>query len=349
MDYKEAVSRMTDEDVVTILCDLGSDYPREARNSLIFQTVCHGGEKHKLYYYRDTKAFQCYSNCGHFSNIFNVVMQAKDCSFGEAYKYVCEKLGYYFSSTLRYGFQEESIDNSFINRFEVEKEKVESIIIRDPVVLKRFRDLYHHTWVEDNISTRVMRLFGIKYDILDNAIIIPHYNMNGDLIGIRARYLNEDMVAAGRKYMPITIDNILYNYPTSLNLYGLNINKENIIKYKRVVIGEAEKFVMQHRSYYEDSVAVALNGSTLSEYQVHMLLDLGVETVVLALDKEFDNPEDEKKYKEKINRTFISKLLPYFTVEIIWDQKGLLDLKDSPTDKGKAVYEQLYSDRIILS
>lgn len=346
------INQMSDEDVITILSDLGSNYPKEARNSLMFQTVCHHGEKHKLCYYKDTKSFQCYSNCGHFSNIFSLVMHSKDCSFGEAYKHVCDRIGYYSSSILQYGFKEELVDNSFINKFRQVKKnnpKEESIIIRDPVVLKRFRDLYHHTWVEDNIDINVMKLFGIKYDILDNAIIIPHYNQDGELIGIRARYLNEYMVASGKKYMPITIDDVLYNYPTSLNLFGLNVNKENIIKYKRVVIGEAEKFVMQHRSYYEDSTAVALNGSSLSDYQVQMLIDLGVETVVLALDKEFNNEEEEKKYKEKINKAFISKLFPYFTVEIIWDQHNVLDLKDAPTDKGKEVYEKLYNERIILS
>lgn len=347
MSAKDVLDRISHDDIVDILTDLGSKPPRPVNDGYLFTSVCHDGRKHKLHYRFENKSFHCYSNCGHMSNIFNVVMNAKQCEFKEAYKYICEflKIG---TSILRYGFEEEKTDNSFINRFEIDKEKAEKIQIRDESVLNRFRRLYHHTWIRDHINIDVMKLFNIRFDILNNAIIIPHYNINNELIGIRARYLSEEMVESGRKYMPITIDNILYNYPTSVNLYGLNINKDNIRKYKRITIGESEKFVMQHRSYYEDSTAVALSGSSISEYQMRMLLDLGVETVVIALDKEFENQEQEKEYADKVNRSFVLKLMQYFTVEIIWDRENLIGYKDSPTDRGKEIYERLYKERIII-
>ena len=351
MSVKDILQKITDEDIIDILIDLGSRPPKMAGNCYIFTTVCHrhngGGTKYKLYYYVNTKSFHCYSECGHMSNIFNVVMHSKQCDFKEAYKYICDflKIG---NNILKYGFEEEKIDNSFINRFEIDKEKAEHIQIRDKSVLNRFRELYHHSWIKDHISINVMKLFDIRFDVLNNAIIIPHYNINNELIGIRARNLSEDKIELGMKYIPITIDGVLYNYPTSVNLYGLNINKENIKKYKRVTIGESEKFVMQHRSYYEDSTAVALSGSSISEYQMRMLLDLGVETVVIALDKEFKNEEQEKDYVNKVNKSFVLKLMRYFQVEIIWDREGLLEYKSSPTDYGVAIYEKLYEKRIII-
>ena len=39
---------------------------------------------------------------------------------------------------------------------------------------------------------------------------------------------------------------------------------------------------------------------------------------------------------------------PYCNVSVIWDNKGLLDYKNSPTDKGKDVFDELYADRIKL-
>lgn len=350
MNAKDIINRMTADDVVAILEDLGSRPPRITGADMLFTTVCHrhnGGRKHKLHYHADTKSFFCYSECGHLSNIFNVVMSAKQCDFKEAYKYICDflKIG---NNILKYGFEEEKIDNSFINRFEIDKENAEHIQIRDKSVLNRFRELYHHSWIKDHISINVMKLFDIRFDVLNNAIIIPHYNINNELIGIRARNLSEEKIELGMKYIPITINGVLYNYPTSINLYGLNINKENIKKYKRVTIGESEKFVMQHRSYYEDSTAVALSGSSISEYQMRMLLDLGVETVVIALDKEFENGEQEKDYVNKVNRSFVLKLMRYFQVEIIWDRESLLEYKSSPTDYGVAIYEKLYEKRIII-
>lgn len=348
MRAKDIIDRMSDDDVIEILLDLGSRYPKSVNDDLLFQTVCHCGRKHKLHYHKDNKSFYCYSNCGSISNIFNLVMKVKDCSFDESYKYICNKLNITFSILDRHGFQEEN-DNSFIDKFKIQKEHLEPPKIRDESVLNQFRDLYHHTWIKDHISVEVMKMFNIKFDILNNAIIIPHYNINGELIGIRARYLNDYMIESGKKYMPITINDVLYNYPTSMNLYGLNINKDNIKKYKHVIIGEAEKFVMQHRSIYEDSTAVALNGSALSQYQIDLLLELGVETVVLGLDKEFETDEEEEKYKMKINKSFVMKLIQYFRVEIIWDRHNYIGLKDSPLDKGPTIYKKLYNERIILS
>ena len=40
----------------------------------------------------------------------------------------------------------------------------------------------------------------------------------------------------------------------------------------------------------------------------------------------------------------ISLMLNYFTVNVVIDTEGLLDLKDSPIDKGKEVLEQLLSN-----
>lgn len=349
MNVRDIIENMTTEEVCYILEELGSAPPKEARDGLLFQTVCHCGAKHKLHYRYDNKSFFCYSECGSISNIFNLVMEVKCISFGEAYRYITKLLGISSNVSMSYGFKEEKIDNSFFNKFHVKETVVEELELRDEKVLNNFWDIIHQSWLDDGISIETMKRFNIKFDLLSNAIIIPHYDINGRLIGIRARNLNQNVVDAGMKYIPITYNGILYNYPTSLNLFGLNQNKENIKKYKKAIIGESEKFVMQHVTMYEDSVAVALNGSSLSEYQIKMLLDLGVESIVLALDKEFENEEEEERYKAKINRSFLTKLLPYFTVEIIWDRFGLLELKDAPTDKGKEIFEKLYKERIIVS
>jgi len=351
MNAKEVLEIITTEDIINIMYELGSGTPRKVGDGYLFQSICHNGPgegKYKLHYHEKSKTFFCYTHCGNLSNIFNLAMEVLDCSFVEAFKYVCDKLSLQISNTLKYGFDEDKVDNSFIRKFKIEEEERLEVIIRNPKVLNRYWDLYHHTWIKDHISVEVMKMFNIKFDISENRIIIPHYNIDGNLIGIRARHLDSHMIEAGRKYMPITIDEILYNYPTSMNLFGLNMNKDNIKKYKKIIIGESEKFVMQHRSFYDDSIAAALNGSSLSKFQIQTLRDLGVESVILALDKEFQNEKEEELYKAKINKSFVAKLQQYFTLEIIWDTENLLDFKDSPLDKGKEVWEKLYVKRIIL-
>lgn len=85
----------------------------------------------------------------------------------------------------------------------------------------------------------------------------------------------------------------------------------------------------------------------MSHIQRQLLLDLGVETVVIALDKEntdsLESPET-KSYFKKL-RKLTALLLPYFQVELLlcWDDR--LPFKASPIDQGKVIFEQLMSER----
>ena len=78
-----------------------------------------------------------------------------------------------------------------------------------------------------------MDKFNIRYSTTQNKIIIPHYNADGQLVGIRGRALNEWEVENVGKYMPVQIEGKWYSHPLSLNLYGLNFNKEDIKKFER--------------------------------------------------------------------------------------------------------------------
>lgn len=349
MNVEQTIEQITDYDVVDILTDLGSDEPSFVRDGMLFNTICHnepGFGKKKLHYHSETKTFFCYTECHNIGNIFRLVMKVRDCSFRDAYEYVCLKLGI-STTSLKYGFSHEKSDNSFIRKFNKQSTKKEEIEIRDKSVLNRFwSNLFHESWIKDNISIEVMKECGIRYDIYENRIIIPHFDENDNLIGVRCRYLDAKKVEEGKKYMPITVDNVLYNYPTSLNLYGLNFNKNNIKKYKKVIIGESEKFVMQHKTYYEDSVAVAISGSFISNEQIEILKRYEVDEVIIALDKEFETEEEEKTYMEKVQYKFVNPLCKYFTVSILWDIENDLELKDAPTDKGKEIFEKIYRNRI---
>ena len=351
MTTKEIIEQMTEYDVVDILMDLGSDEPAYVRDGMLFNTICHnnpGEGKKKLHYHTESKTFYCYTECGNIGNIFQLVMKTKDCNFRDAYEYVCSKLGI-ATSTLKYGFTAAKVDCSFIRKFNKKEKEFEMPKPRDEKVLNNFYpNLFHQSWIDDHISIPVMKMFGIRFDVYENRIIIPHYDENKVLVGIRCRNLDKAKVEDGKKYMPIVVGDEVFNYETSTNLFGLHINKQNIIKYKKILIGESEKFVMQHRTYYEESIAVALGGSSISDYHIQLLQKYDVREVILALDKEFENEKEEEKYREKIQKSFVDRLSKYFTVSIIWDVDNQLELKMAPTDKGKDVFDELYKKRIIL-
>ena len=55
-----------------------------------------------------------------------------------------------------------------------------------------------------------MDKYNILYSISQEKIVIPHYDINNNLIGIRGRALNEWEIENVGKYMPIKIENKWY-------------------------------------------------------------------------------------------------------------------------------------------
>ena len=144
---------------------------------------------------------------------------------------------------------------------------------------------------------------------------------------------------------------MVYNHPTGSVLYGLNINKKDINKTGKVILFESEKSVLQLDTMYPDcNIGVCVSGSSLTERQVDILKSLNIDEICVAFDKEYNNIGDneEKYYAKKIEDTIASKLKAFYNVSVIWDTKGLLDRQDSPTDKGREVFSELWENRIFI-
>src|SRR5699024_5362418 len=97
-------------------------------------------------------------------------------------------------------------------------------------------------------------------------------------------------------------------------------------------------------------IGVCVSGSSFSDKQLDLISNLEIEEVIIGFDKEYEKIGDplERYYAQKIEETVANKLLPYFSVSVIWDTEGLLDEKDSPTDKGASVFNTLWKNRISL-
>ena len=133
--------------------------------------------------------------------------------------------------------------------------------------MNTFSEYYTPEWLYEGISIQSMKQFNILYSINQNKIIIPHYNIDNLLIGIRGRALNDEDIAIG-KYMPVEIEGIIYSHPLGYNLYGLNLNKDNIRKKKMAIVFESEKSVLLYETLFgrENNIAVAVCGSNFSNY-----------------------------------------------------------------------------------
>lgn len=354
MDAKKLKELITVEQIVQLVISLGADIKNGSNeNEIWFRTICHGGDSHKLYFYKDSKEFHCYSNCGQM-DIINLVQNIKKLTVTEAINYICNMFGF-GNYTMIEGFHDSpatTLDLEILSRYDEQPKEVD--MTRDfkyinEDVLKRFYKYYHPAFYEDGISVQTLYKFGIRYDILNRRVIIPHRDELGGMVAIRCRNLDEDMVEAGFKYMPITIDGKLLSAKTSKYLYGLYYNKDAIKNLKKVILLESEKAVMQLDTILEgNNIGLSLMSSSLSLIQVELLKELGVEEVIVALDKEYEEygSREEKAYAMKIRKGIINKLLPYFTVSVIWDRDNVLGLKESPTDKGADVFYKLFRERI---
>ena len=216
-----------------------------------------------------------------------------------------------------------------------------------------FQDIQTDEWIEEGININCMKKYDIKYSTLSQSIIIPHYDINNNLIGIRQRNtLDENIINFG-KYTPYSICGEMYNHKLNNNFYGIHMNKETIKRKRKVLLVESEKSVLQSASLFgiNNNFTLALCGcSKLSEYQLNLLLDLNVNEVIIGLDRQYEEvgSEEYKKWLNHIRKNFINPLLPYFKINVLWDTENLLDYKDSPTDKGKETLLKLMKNKIYI-
>lgn len=215
--------------------------------------------------------------------------------------------------------------------------------------LSCFIKYYHPSWLKDGITKEAMDKFNIRFSISQNKIIIPHYDINNRLIGIRGRALDKKEIEEFGKYRPVQIGNIMYTHPLQFNLYGVYEHSYGIKYTKTAIMVEGEKSVLLDDQYYgKYSNAVACCGSTFNKYHINLLTNyLGVNEIIVALDKEYVNCYDDKakKYRNKIEQ-MCRKYKNQVNFSYIWDFDNLLKEKDSPFDRGKDIFEHLYKTRV---
>ena len=347
MDYEEIISNLDVDSVISMMEKLGADRHSDRGAYVVFPTICHNIDASeasmKLYFYKDTKLFVCYTECGNMSifkflrhyyetrqieydwyqDIYEVV---RDCSnFKGVDGFVVEKY------------------KSLRDRYEV-KRKEKELPQYMPHVLDCFVHTYPQEWLDDGIAKETIDRFNISYSISQNKIIIPHYDILGRLVGIRGRALNDWEVENIGKYAPIQVEGIWYKHPLSMNLYGLDRTYMNIRRNGICYLFESEKSVLQMDGFSIPNCSAAVCGSNFNKYQLNILMKFCAPSeIVICFDKE-ELPGEEKYFNKLWN--LCKKYGQYCNFSFIYDREGLLNLKDSPTDKGEEVFLQLLKKRV---
>lgn len=187
-------------------------------------------------------------------------------------------------------------------------------------------------WHDEGIEWEVMHDYGVRYDAVDDRIVYPIKDFQGNIFCVSGRTCDPRWKEKGiRKY---TYTSSIGALPT---IYGFSDHRQNIIDSHEVVIFEGCKSVLKMVGWGRKNVGALLT-SHLSPIQFEFLVKLSSfhdVRIVFALDSDVDITKDEN----------IKRLCSYARVEWVQNRDAILDDKEAPVDKGFDTFEQLYKMR----
>lgn len=188
---------------------------------------------------------------------------------------------------------------------------------------------YSRSFMRDGIGQDTQLEFNICYDVESERIVIPIYDLEGFLVGFKGRATRVSDMDNKIKY--------IYLYPTAQACLLFNYHRalEYIKLMNEVIVVEAEKGTMQ---LWDMGIlnSVGLGHKDVTPQQLQILKNLQCD-IVLAYDKDVPLDFIKAKYKN----------IGYFrNIYVIYDDKGLLKDKESPTDRGFKVWQELYDSKI---
>ena len=346
-DVKKLKDELSIDDINKIVGELGGELRVEENEYNIYTSILYHGEtanlhKPKMYYYFENKMFYDYK-LGEGFDVIELVERVKEESFGNCVRWIGEVVGRDWGKR-RSGFGgwdwKTELGEYMGCEYNDTTEDVD-IKIYDDKILNSFEKKYHTDWLNDNITIQSMKKYNIMWDAWENMIVIPCYDIFGNLIGIRGRNVDKDR---DFKYMPYPN----YEFPTNATLYGIEHTQKGIRKHGKVIIFEAEKSVLQCDGYYGDNnIAVGLYGSNLGTRGRDIIVGLDVKEVILGFDFDYENANDDdpkfEKFKEKINKTAqLFDGLCNVSYMIEYDEHPI---KCSPSDRGKKKLNELIENR----
>lgn len=314
---------------------------------IVSRTVSHGGSSNKLYYYENTQLFVDYTDGGGSFDLFELVSRVQNLPLNDAIWFVMSFLHIDGCDMLNDTVDDWDTFDRYKSIDEVKSlERIEFKAL-DAGLLDHYPSPVIVPWVNEHISYQAQTDFNIKFNPIDGSILIPHYDIDGNLIGIRKRAVMEDDIAWG-KYRPAVIGGKARNHPIGFNLYGIDKAKQAIKDTGIAIVAEAEKSVLQSHSYGVQQT-VACCGSSISMHQLKLLLDAGAKEIAVAFDADYRSVDDDAAAKKVVSLMGLhKKLSPYVKVSFLWDKGNKLGYKNSPFDQGAEVFRYLWKNRVMI-
>ena len=363
-DKKAIREELSIDDYFQLVTEWGGN-PEFTPFGFISDTICHnppGEGSRKLYFYENSDLFKCYTDCDCAFDIFELtikvaqIQSSRKMDLNDAVRYLASKFNIVIAlddtediglADWQYLIAYDKInDIPTVNQVPQLKEYDKRIL--EPLAIN---PNYLTPWINDHIKPEILAHAQIGYNFSTDQISIPHFDKDGRFVGLRGRTMVKEDAERFGKYRPMIINKQQYNHSLGLNLYNLYNSKDNIKRMGKAIVFESEKSTLQYQSYFgfENDISVACCGSSVSSYQMQLLIDAGAQEIIIAFDRQFQELGDNefKRLKAKLlnlHKKYKNEVL----VSFIFDKHLITSYKASPTDEGPEKFMQLFKERIIL-
>lgn len=218
-------------------------------------------------------------------------------------------------------FLNNGMENISVNCDCVQHYEDKPLTVYDKSILDRYPQAISELFIKDGITPSTQIKFGIRFSSHHNRILIPIFQ-NDNFVGLFGRWneknFDEEFVA---KYFPIL------PYQKGKILFPFDMNKDVIKRDKFVYLVESEKTPMLVDKWGFKNI-LALGGNCVKEHQVEMLKKLGVERVILALDKGLDGEYIEYSSSRLKEQGFDVYYIDANNIDYLPDKESVFDLND---------------------
>lgn len=243
--------------------------------------------------------------------------------------YICNALGYEHTNNDFEDSKPKNDWNWWLRGIQKQRTKTYEVTqnpILDTSVLDEMVPYPWRGWYEEGIDIETQLEFGIGYHIPTSRVSIPIHNVNGQLIGIKGRYVGDDPeLLAHKKY------SYIYSCSKSIELFNYHRAVRHIEDKRRIYIVEGAKTVMTLWAWGVRNV-VSIEGDKISPVQVKLLKELGIDIDLVFM---WDKGKDEEFVSNQLRQ--IKGRRVYY----LYDNKDRFKDKQSPVDNGKVVFKDL--------
>lgn len=301
-----------------------------------YYTSCfiHEEKTPSLCVFPDTNSWYCFG-CGAGGSIYKWIMYQDKVSFDEAVERVAE-----LTNTDVNTLGESDTVKIFktLKSCKHEKNLIDDRKIQDfkSDYIDKYKENIPHEWTDEGIPADVLTKFNVRIDPESNRIVYPLFDSNGNYLAAKGRSrLDMDTIKILKIPKYITLGKI----GTVDFFCGMKENYENIKNKNKIIIFEGIKSVM-HVIPWGYNYGVSSETSHLNDEQIKILIKLGLSEVIIAYDKNVTLKEITQQ---------VGLLKKFTKVSAIIDKKGYLGAKESPCDRGKNIFDELFNDRIFIT